>query len=130
METMIRILIVDDQPGEGKCLRLIKFLKENNIQYSIALNLEEAVKKMNSENYNCIVLDRYFPEKDGEQANAKAAAKLLKILEEQERDIPVLLYSFLVKNLNSDYIKKYMTAWNPNVFQDFLETSTSWKKKK
>lgn len=127
----IRILIIDDEGYDNKCLKLRQFLKENNIDYDIALNLEDAIGKMFSnknKDYDAIVLDKHFPEKEGKKADGKAIVKFLQILEEQKIEISVIVYAICFENLNNPYIKKYMMTWNPDMFKDFLETSTKWKK--
>ena len=128
MNERIRILILDDEGYDNKYLKAKPFLKENNVEYDIALTLEEGIKFLDKKDYSAIILDRNFPEKEGEKSNIRSTEKFLQYLDEQQKNIPVIVYSVCRENLASPCVKKYMIIWKPCVFQDFLEANTNWRK--
>lgn len=127
MKERIKILILDDEGYDNKYLKARRFLRENSIQYDIALTLEEGIILLKKKNYDAIILDRNFPEKEGEKSNIKSPEKFLMFLKETKKQIPVIVYSVCRENLDESYVKKYMITWNPYTFLNFLETNTKWR---
>lgn len=87
-----RILLIDDEAYDNKCKKIVQYMEEKGIFYDIAVTLEEATEKVLSDLYDGIILDRYFPIKEGEE-NKGAGKMFLEILEERGKQIPVVVYS-------------------------------------
>lgn len=87
-----RILLIDDEAYDNKCRKIVQYMEEKGIFYDIAVTLEEAIEKVLSDLYDGIILDRYFPIKEGGE-NKGAGKMFLEILKEREKQIPVVVYS-------------------------------------
>lgn len=119
-----RILIVDDEALGNKCSRMIEILEKENIHYDIVLTMEEAYEKMFStqENeYDGIILDRNFPKKQGEKSKGREGDQFLSILEEHNKEIPVLLNSTMQSVIRSELVVDCMFPWELNKLQCFLK---------
>jgi PAS domain S-box-containing protein len=93
----IRILHVDDDPCFLEVTKQLLSM-ENNFEIETATSVEEAFKKMETQNYAAIVSDYQMPHKDG--------LEFLKDLREQENETPFILFTgkgreqVIVKALN------------------------------
>lgn len=67
-------------------------MEEKGISYDVAVTLEEALEKVMLDLYDGIILDKYFPFREGEERKG-AEKRFLEILEEKGKQIPVIVYS-------------------------------------
>ena len=80
----IRVLHVDDDACFLEVSKEI-LMTEGNFEVDHALSVDEALKKLKTQNYDVIVSDYHMPQKDGLQ--------FLKELHEQKYEIPFILFT-------------------------------------
>ncbi len=77
-----RLLIIEDDPGNQKATR--QLLESNNIKITAVATGNEGIAKINTEKYDCIILDLGLPDMSG--------FELLKTINESElEDIPPII---------------------------------------
>lgn len=108
-----QVLLVDDEAYMNKCKKILEYLERREVSYDIAVTLEEAIEKVLSVSYDGIILDQYFPFKEGEDKKL-AADRFLKILEEQGKQIPVIIYSTALEPVKHELV---IESTNPLDFQ-------------
>jgi len=80
---MKRLLIVEDEVVQGRSLA--EELREDGYEVDFVPSGQEAVKKVQDQKYNCVILDIYLPGMDGLETMGRILSK--------DRQIPVILYS-------------------------------------
>lgn len=78
-----KVLLVDDEEGFVEVLALR--LRARGIAASTATTVKEALRKVEQESYDVVVLDLMMPEMDG--------LKLLSILKMKNPDLPVIVFT-------------------------------------
>lgn len=108
-----QVLLVDDEAYMNKCKKILEYLEGRGVSYDIAVTLEEAIEKVLSVSYDGIILDQYFPFKEGEDKKS-AAKRFLEILDEQGKKIPVIVYSTSLEPIKHELV---IENTNPLDFQ-------------
>jgi len=83
MEKEFKILIADDE--EVVTNFLTRVLRKNDYQFTIAKNGEEAVKKIEEDNFNLVFLDIWMPELNG--------VEVFKFIKKTKPLLPVVMMS-------------------------------------
>ena len=118
-----RILIVDDDGYNKKCEKMINIIEQSDVKYDIALTLEEAISKMflsKEVQYDAVILDRKFPEREGKKATGKEGDLLLSMMEKNNKNIPVLIHSVGTSMPESQLVANRMNPWEIEKLQHFL----------
>jgi twitching motility two-component system response regulator PilH len=89
---MAKILVVDDSITAAKFVELV--LSSNGHTPALAADGDEALARLNAENFDLIILDVIMPRKNGYQLCREIKHK------EQYRDIPVIMLTS--KNMDAD----------------------------
>ena len=89
---MAKILVVDDSITAAKFVELV--LSSNGHTPALAADGDEALARLNAENFDLIILDIVMPRKNGYQLCREIKHK------EQYRDIPVIMLTS--KNMDAD----------------------------
>lgn len=95
VRNMFNILVTEDNPSYGAYL--VKLLKRENYNASLAFNGEEALNLLNRRKFSLVVLDLMMPKMDGYEALTHIREK---------SDIPVLIVS--AKDLPEDKKKAFL----------------------
>lgn len=111
------VLVIEDSPEQGMIIR--QLLKNQNIECDIAETGNEGTIKLQSKNYDCIILDLNLPDSDG--------LTLLKTYKENPTfsNIPVIVYSARTltteeKKLLKDYASAYINK-STQALSDLME---------
>jgi two-component system, response regulator, stage 0 sporulation protein F len=97
---MRRILIVEDEDNQRELYATE--LEDEGYEVHQAPNGEVAVKLVNSNKYDCVILDIRMPEMDGIEALGKILS--------HEKKLPVIIYTAY-----SNYKSNFMT-WTANAY--------------
>ena len=114
-ERPLKFLVVEDD--EANRLYVETLLRKLNIQVILANNGQEAIELFPREKFDCVLMDIQMPVMDG-----FAAAKTIRLLEEQNNDTPVTIvaftayvYHFDIEKISragmDDYISKPVSAY-------------------
>lgn len=114
-----RILLIDDEAYDNKCKKIVQYMEKKRISYDVAITLEIAIEKVLSNLYDGIILDKYFPLKEGEQRKG-AGKKFLEILEEKGKKIPVVIYSSSGK-IEHKLVIEHTSPGDPNQLEKVKE---------
>lgn len=122
----MRILIIDDE-ALTKCAWIIQFLELTNVNYEIALNMEDGLEKIEKRNFDGIILDMKFPISRKHNLEEKRTGEiLLEKMKQQNIKIPVLGNS-TITFLNVKYplfcgqMKMFNSYENLKKLSEFLE---------
>jgi len=111
----ITILLVDDDITNQ--FIIVETLKEWNIKVDVAENGLEALKKLEENNYDLILMDTHMPIMNGYEATRKIRGEMLN----PKKDIPIIAFSASV-------IDKEKTAATEAGVNDFIEKPFEIKK--
>jgi CheY-like chemotaxis protein len=89
-----KCLIIDDDALARQ--NYAQILKSMGHEYDMAANSKEGFKKIRNFSYDLVFLDIIMPDFTRRQSK-KAGIKLLKLIKEQEPDLPVIIISALDK---------------------------------
>jgi len=123
MEKEFKILIADDE--EVVTNFLTRVLRKNDYQFTIAKNGEEAVKKIEEDNFNLVFLDIWMPELNG--------VEVFKFIKKTKPLLPVVMMSSSnqwdipppQRGLREEEVKKiqpYRFLYKPLEIKDILQT--------
>jgi two-component system, response regulator, stage 0 sporulation protein F len=110
---MNRILIVEDEDNQRELYA--SELQEDGYEVHQAQNGEAAVKMVNKNKYDCVILDIRMPEMDGIEALGKIISR--------EKKMPVIIYTAY-----SNYKSNFMT-WTANAYLTKSSDLTELKEK-
>ncbi len=110
---MNRILIVEDEDNQRELYA--SELEEEGYEVHQAPNGEVAVKMVNNNIYDCVILDIRMPEMDGIEALGKILS--------HEKKLPVIIYTAY-----SNYKSNFMT-WTANAYLTKSSDLTELKEK-
>lgn len=97
---MALILVVDDSTFTRSTIS--KFLKGEGHQVVTAENGRQAIEKIEEHNPDCMLLDLLMPDMDG--------IDVLKVLDKNDKDIPVVIVSADIQQTTRDECDKYNVA--------------------
>lgn len=95
MESMKKILLVEDDPNFGSILR--DYLTMNDFEVVLAKNGMEGFEKFKKDEYNLCILDVMMPYKDG--------FTLAKEIREKNKEVPLIFLT--AKTMKEDVLKGY-----------------------
>lgn len=99
---LIRIIGIT-RCGLLNCCKIINRIKSPKIQY------------------DAIILDQSFPEKEGKKATGREGEKLLEIMEKKNCNLPVLIHSIMLKKPDYSFVFDFMCSWELLKLQKFLD---------
>ncbi|MFK7000472.1 response regulator transcription factor [Flavobacterium oreochromis] len=95
METVKKILLVEDDPNFGSILR--DYLSMNDFEVTLAKNGMEGFEKFKKDEYDLCILDVMMPYKDG--------FTLAKEIREKNKEVPLIFLT--AKTMKEDVLKGY-----------------------
>lgn len=138
----ISILIVED--NEVNQLLLQHLLKKWNINHAIASNGKQAIEKLQSKNYDLILMDIQMPEMDGYAATQEIREKLhIKtpiiamtahaLVSEKEKCMSKGMNDYISKPINTNHLYNLISQYTNTIYEDktishsLENTSTSFQ---
>lgn len=115
MEKEFNILIADDEDVVRKFL--MRVLRKNNCKITLARDGEEAIKKIEEDNYNLVFLDIRMPKLNG--------VEVFKFIKKTKPDLPVVIMSSSSQwdlEKEAKMMQPYKFLDKPLEVKDILET--------
>lgn len=115
MEKELNILIADDE--EVVTNFLIRVLRKNNYKFTLARDGEEAIKKIEEDNYNLVFLDIWMPKLNG--------VEVFKFIKKTKPNLPVVVMSSSSQwdlEKEAKRMQPYKFLDKPLEVKDILET--------
>ncbi len=113
---MPNVLIIEDEPAFARIIG--DYLEESEIDFDIALNREEAAKKLKATKYDVIVLDIILPTLDSKDDPKEEGFKIAETIRSNPRteNIPIIFCTILRDLINDKRVEKYGSAFIPKPF--------------
>lgn len=115
MEKEFNILIADDEEVVRNFL--IRVLRKNNYKFTLARDGEEAIKKIEEDNYNLVFLDIWMPKLNG--------VEVFKFIKKTKPNLPVVVMSSSSQwdlEKEAKRMQPYKFLDKPLEVKDILET--------
>lgn len=115
MEKELNILIADDEEVVRNFL--IRVLRKNNYKFTLARDGEEAIKKIEEDNYNLVFLDIWMPKLNG--------VEVFKFIKKTKPNLPVVVMSSSSQwdlEKEAKRMQPYKFLDKPLEVKDILET--------
>lgn len=109
----LKILIVDDEEYNRKLL--ITILKKHHVYYTEARTGVEAIKEVNQNNYDLVLMDARMPELDG----LSATKKIRKLTDKNKNSVPIIaLTAAVTEEDRNSYNKAGMNGFLAKPFRE------------